>query len=216
MMSLALRQHDRMLKTGIPRGKVMKILYGFLVACILGGIFRPISGLGQARAAVAGGAGNRVDTSKWKTYHNAEYGFELKYPETWGLGGEGSGTHWPTAEPEKRTRVWMIEIRKPNRDEEPDARVSVGVQENENPKKLSIDAYAAEQLDPKPESIRDVIIGGQPAVVLETTSTSGTKVSATYTLLHETNLVTLIYYHRELFDPTLAAIVGSFHMVKTR
>ncbi len=107
-----------------------------------------------------------------------------------------------------------MEIRKPHRDGEPDAKISLGIQENENPKKLSIDDYAAEQLRRMKSilpSTRHVIIGGQPAVVLETTSSSGMSVRGTYTLLQNTNLVSLIYEHQEPFDATLAAIVGSFH-----
>jgi hypothetical protein len=92
----------------------------------------------------------------------------------------------------------------------------LGIQENENPKKLSIDDYVAEQLrtmKTTPQSIRHVKIGGQPAVVLETTNSSGMAVTGTYTLLHNTNVVSFIYQHQTPFDATLAAIVESFHAV---
>lgn len=58
-------------------------------------------------------------------------------------------------------------------------------------------------------------IGGHPAVLLETTSSDGTKVRATYTLLRETTLMTFIYKPQEPFDPTLEAIVCSFRLAKS-
>jgi hypothetical protein len=96
------------------------------------------------RRADAATTVSHLDTSGWKTYRNEQYGFEVRNPEEWKLEGEGHGTHGPAGG--LQTRVWTIEIRKPHRDGEPDAWVTLGVQENENPKRLSIDAYVAEQL----------------------------------------------------------------------
>ena len=34
---------------------------------------------------------NQVDTSNWKTYTNSKYGYLIKYPDNWVLGGSGPG-----------------------------------------------------------------------------------------------------------------------------
>ena len=159
-----------------------------------------------------------VDTSAWKTYRNEHYGFEVRYPAEWGAGGEGSGSTWSAAQPEQKTRVWMIEVRKPHRDSEPDAKVTLGVQENANRGNLSIDKYAAEQFKAMkmttPPSGRQVMLGDTAAFAVDVESSSGQSVHATYAVLHRTDLVSLIYKHQERFDPVLAAIVSSFRALK--
>src|SRR5215813_9465692 len=81
---------------------------------------------------------SEADLSNWKTYRNKQYGIELKYPETWTVGGEGSGTNEPTGQSAQRTTVWMIGFRKPHRDGEPDVYLTLSIQANENPRKLTI------------------------------------------------------------------------------
>lgn len=159
-----------------------------------------------------------VDTSAWKTYRNQHYGFEVRYPAEWSAGGEGSGSTWSTGQPEQKARVWMIEVRKPHKDSEPDAKVTLGVQENANPGKLSIDEYADQQFKAMkmtaPPSSRHVMLGNTAAFAMDVKSSSGQSVHTTYAVLHRTDVMSLIYKHQEQFDPVLAAIVSSFRALK--
>jgi hypothetical protein len=174
------------------------------------------AGLASQVATASNGA-SRMDTTNWNTYRNSEYGFEVRYPKDWRLAGEGSGTQGPTGQPAQQTRVWMITVRKPHRDGEPDAQLLLGVQEKANPKRLSIDEYAAEQLKltkETPQASGHLMLGSNVAVYYDVTSTSGKRVRATYTVLHGTDLVSLIYQPQEPFESILAAIVASFRIVK--
>jgi hypothetical protein len=167
------------------------------------------------RPADAAAAVSHVDTSGWKTYRNEQYGFEVRYPEEWKLKGEGHGTHGAAGGLE--TAVWTIEIRKPHRDGEQDAQVTLSVQENENPKRLSIDEYVAEQLKSFNAAhlpVGHLMLGSLGAVSLELTSASGTRARAVYAVLHATDLVSLHYDHEQQFDPMLEAIVSTFRLVK--
>jgi hypothetical protein len=158
---------------------------------------------------------NHVDTSGWKTYRNEQYGFEVRYPETWKLRGEGHGTHGPAGG--LQTGVWTIEIRKPHRDGEPEALVLLGVEENANSKRLSIDEYMAGQLmsfDAAHLPIGHLMLGSVGAVYAELTNASGTRWRAVFVLLHATDLVSLRYDHEQQFDPVLEAIVSTFQVVR--
>ena len=145
-----------------------------------------------------------MDTSNWKIYRNEKHGFEVKYPETWGVSaGRGIG-------PE------LIYLNKPLRAGEPNASLALAIQTNQNPRKRSIEEWFAEQLQllkATPGASGRVIIGGQPAMFMENTNSFG-KQRDTFTLLHETDVLSLSYSPQARFDPTFAAIAASFRIVK--
>jgi len=110
----------------------------------------------------------------------------------------------------------IIHFRKPHRDREPDVYLALGVQEGQNPNRLSIEQYFAQQLQAMktiPPPTGHVTVGGQPAVFLENTNSLGTE-RVTYALLHETGLLTFIYTRQAQFDPILAAIVSTFRFIR--
>ena len=118
----------------------------------------------KQNAAHTNGAAPAVDTSAWKTYRNEKHGFEVRYPETWVVNAS-SGTG-----PD------IIAITKPLRNGEPNASLTLAVQKNQNPKKLSIEQWYADQIkvmNAHPESSENVVIGGQPAVFMENTNSFG-------------------------------------------
>jgi hypothetical protein len=156
-------------------------------------------------AAHPNGAAPVVDTSAWKTYRNEKHNFEVRYPETWGVNsGSGMG-------------VDIITIRgKPLRGEEPVASLTLAIQKDQNPKKLSIEEWFAEQLKlqhASPESSGHVTIGAQAAVFMENTNSFG-KRRDTFTLLRETDILSLGYRHQTEFDATYTAIVASLRVLK--
>jgi hypothetical protein len=152
----------------------------------------------------ANGAAPAVDTSAWKTYRNDKHGFEVKYPETWGVNG-GSGTG-----PD------IIAIVKPIRSGEPNESLTLAIQKNQNPKKLSIEEWFAEQMKlmhASPKSSGRLTIGGQVAIFMENTSSFGMQ-RDTFTLLHQTDVLSLSYKRQAEFDATFSAIVSSFRVLK--
>jgi len=157
----------------------------------------------QAPSPVSG-ADRAIDTSKWKTYRNDKHGFEVKYPETWRV-SQGSGTG-----PD------IIMLSGPHSAGEPSASLTLAIQENQNPKKRSITEWFAEQLhaaNATPESSGTVTIGGQAAMFMENTNSFGNN-HGIFTLLHETDVMSLSYFRQPQLDPTYAAIVSSFRVVK--
>jgi hypothetical protein len=145
------------------------------------------------------------DTSSWKIYRNQKHGFELKYPEMWSVGASsGMGPD-------------IITIGKPPRGVEPNASLTLAIQQNENPKKLSIEKWFAEQLrkliNTSPESTGHMTLGGQTAVFMDNTNSFG-KERDIFTLLHETDVLSLSYKRRAEFDATYASMLASFRALK--
>ena len=156
----------------------------------------------------------QVNTSKWKLYQNSEYGFEIKCPDTWRV-NVSEGTTSPASQPGQKTKVTMIDIRKPHGENEPAVYLTIGIQQNQNPQKLSIGDYFAQQLakmNARPEKNGTTTISGQPAIWMENTNSFGTD-HGTFLLLHQTNLVSLDYRRQPGSDAIFSAIVSSFHIV---
>jgi hypothetical protein len=158
----------------------------------------------KQNAAHANGAALPGDTSAWKTYRNEKWAFEVRYPETWRVNaGSGTGAD-------------IITIAKPFRTGEPNASLTLAVQKNQNPKKFSIEQWYSEQMKlmkVHPESSGNVAVGGQPAVFVENTNSFG-KQRATFTLLNQTDVLSLSYKRQTELDATYSAIVASFRVLK--
>ena len=151
---------------------------------------------------LANGGGAAVDTSTWKTYRNEKNGFEVKHPETQ-IVNAGSG-----AGPD------IIEIRGPVGDGKARGSFTLAIQKNQNPKKLPIEEWFSQQLKmmkASPESSGHTTIGGQAAVFMENTNSFG-KLHDTFTLLHETDVLSLSYDRHAELDAIYAAIMASFRV----
>jgi len=162
----------------------------------------PKPSLEPMAGADAASADHSVDTSSWKTYRNEKQGFELKYPETWTV-NVCSGT------------TEIIIISKPHREQEPKASLTLAIQKNQNPKKLRVEDWFAEQLKlipVTPESTGRTRIGGQDAMFMENTNSFG-KQRATFTLLHATDVLSLSYKRQVELDDIYTAMTSSFRII---
>jgi hypothetical protein len=143
------------------------------------------------------------DTSNWKVYRNEKYGFQLKYPETWAVSSS------------RGTPPEMIYFRGPSRGVIGEA-LTVAVQVNMNPHKLSIEGWFADQLRPldtrKLETKGCSTVAKQPACFYETTDKFGKK-RCVYTLLHKTDVLTFIYKLGTEDSTSSAAIVDSLQLL---
>lgn len=160
-------------------------------------------GPARQKAARPDGCAPAVDTSTWKTYRNEKYGFEIKHPETWPVRAlSGTGPY-----------ILIIGcIVSPNK--EPIASLTIAIQINQNPKKLSLEEFFTNQLKlAKVTTWGHVTVGGEPAMYLENSS-RGEKEHEIVMLLHETDLLSLSYERRAEFDATYESMVASFRFLK--
>lgn len=143
------------------------------------------------------------DTSKWKLYRNEKYGFQVRYPETWAVSSSRGGS------PE------IIYFRGPYRGVIGRA-LSVAVQPNMNPHKLTIEEWFAEQMralnGKKLEATGCSTVAKQPACFFEHADKSG-KERFVYTLLHQTDVLSFNYRLGAEDSPSYAAIVDSFQVM---
>src|SRR5262249_41187403 len=103
------------------------------------------------------------DTSKWKVYRNDKYGFQVKYPEIW-------AAHTSAGTP--ADIVYFSGTFRGSQRLQPD----LAIQPNMNPRKPSIEEWFMEQQNMsglKPEATGRLTIGGQPAVFIENSTSSG-------------------------------------------
>lgn len=149
-------------------------------------------------------ASKSSDIPKWKLYRNEQYGFQVKFPETW------------TVNSSRGTPPEIIYFRSPYRGGIIGRALCVAVQLKVNPRKLSIEEWFAERMHAVDSKKLDAkgcsSVAGRPSCFFDHTGKLG-KERFIYTLLHKTDVLSFNYDLGTEDSRSYAAIVDSFQVL---